>query len=355
MRAVLFLLTSLATMWTTVGYAEDESDAEVYTDPAQAGVDFQYQGEYRGWQRSLPTDRSSEPIGLQVIARGDGHFDAVKFYGGLPGDGWWGGDRFLLSGELVDDVAQFIGDRYTIVVEPESASVYDEDGREAGRLAKVQRVSPTMNASPPPDAIRLFTEGGDLSHLKGAAVTESGLLQAGCETADAYRDFRLHAEFRLPFKPHATGQARGNSGFYLQSRYEVQVLDSFGLEGLANECGGLYKIKAPDVNMCLPPLQWQTYDLEFHSPRFDDAGMKVENARITVWQNGVLVQNDFRIPNKTGAGRPEGPKPLPTKIQDHGNPVVFRNIWLIPLEGSGTEGWPGIPGHAEPLPVALLP
>ena len=212
-----------------------------------------------------------------------------------------------------------------------------------------------MNAPAPRGAIPLYSSGGDTSHWNGARTTESGLLQGGCETLDAYGDFRLHAEFRLPFKPHATGQERGNSGFYLQSRYEVQVLDSFGLEGLANECGALYRTQPPNLNMCLPPLQWQTYDIVFRAPRFDESGVKLQNAQISVWHNGIVVHDHFEIPNKTGSGRQEGPEPLPTKIQDHGNPVVFRNIWLIPLDEPDADAWPEIPGHARPLPVAITP
>jgi hypothetical protein len=354
MRGTLFcgaLLTGLC----CAAVSADDDAGEVYTDPEQAGVDYAFQGEYRGYQRALPTARSSEPIGLQVIARGDGKFDAVKYYGGLPGDGWWGGQSYSLSGELVDGVVPFYGDRYVIMIEDESGAVFDADGRMAGALTKVQRLSPTMHAPPPPGAIELFTEPADTSRWNGASTTEAGLLQAGCETAEAWGDFRLHAEFRLPFKPRATGQARGNSGFYLQGRYEVQVLDSFGLEGLANECGALYRTRAPDLNMCLPPLQWQTYDIVFRAPRFDDARVKLADARISVWHNGVLIHDDVRIPDKTGAGRSEGPEPFPTKLQDHGNPVVFRNIWLIPLDEPGAESWPEIPESTPPIPVAIVP
>ena len=353
MRAVLICSTLLAGWWATVAIAADDAADEVYTDPEEAGVDFMFQGEYRGWQRALPTNRSSEPVGLQVIARGDGNFDAVKYYGGLPGSGWHGGDRFLLSGTLVDDVVQFFGERYTIVIEGGTADIFDADGRNAGTLTKARRGSPTLHAPAPPGAVPLFLDSADTSLWNGASITETGLLRAGCETADAYGDFRLHAEFRLPFKPHATGQARGNSGFYIQSRYEVQVLDSFGLEGLANECGALYRTQPPILNMCLPPLAWQTYDIVFQSPRFDDSGTKTRNARISVWHNGVTIHDDYELPNKTGNGRPEGPEPLPTKIQDHGNPVVFRNIWLISLDEPGVDAFPELPGDSRPLPLAV--
>jgi hypothetical protein len=129
--------------------------------------------------------------------------------------------------------------------------------------------------------------------------------------------------------PKSSGQARGNSGVYVQSRYEVQVLDSFGLEGKNNECGGIYSISEPAVNMCLPPLTWQTYDIDFTAARFDDAGKKTKNARITVKHNGVVIHNDIELTLGTPGRHPEGPTPEGLFFQDHGNPVVFRNIWIV--------------------------
>lgn len=308
-------------------------DGPVYVDPAQADEDFAFQGEYRGFQRAVASARSSEPIGLQVIARGNGQFEAVKFYGGLPGEFRFRSDRFPLHGRRIDDLVLLDGDQFDIVLEAgQRALITARDGREAGELRKVQRVSPTMGAPAPPGAILLF-DGTDTGRLVRPKITEQALLLAGTETAEAFQNFRLHIEFRLPYQPLATGQARGNSGVYLQSRYEVQILDSFGLEGLFNECGSLYRQRPPDINACLPPLEWQTYDIEHRSPRFDASGRKTENARITVWLNGILVHNDVEILSKTGAGREEGPAPFPTKLQDHGNPVVFRNFWILTLNG----------------------
>jgi len=144
-----------------------------------------------------------------------------------------------------------------------------------------------------------------------------------------FQDFNLHAEFQLPYMPAATGQARGNSGLYLQCRYELQVLDSFAEQPTINGIGSLYHQRKPDVNMCLPPLQWQTYDVAFTAPRWAADGSKVRNARITAWLNGTKVQDDVELTNKTGAGQEEAPTLLPIRLQNHKDPVRFRNIWLI--------------------------
>ena len=154
-------------------------------------------------------------------------------------------------------------------------------------------------------------------------------------TKREFQDFQLHVEFKTPqMPPNVKGQARGNSGVYLQRRYEIQILDSFGLPRKDNECGSLYKVRAPDKNVCKQPGQWQTFDITFHAARFEGQGKnakKVENARITVRQNNVLIHDDVQIPNKTGSGQPEGPEPGPILLQDHGNEVMFRNIWIVPL------------------------
>ena len=134
--------------------------------------------------------------------------------------------------------------------------------------------------------------------------------------------------------PNVKGQGRGNSGVYIQRRYEVQILDSYGLPRKNNECGSIYKTRAPDKNVCKKPGEWQSYDITFRAARFDGEGKnakKVKNARITVRHNGVMIHDDVDVPNKTGAGRPEGPEPGPILLQEHGNKVEFRNIWIEPL------------------------
>jgi hypothetical protein len=145
--------------------------------------------------------------------------------------------------------------------------------------------------------------------------------------------FKLHVEFRVPYMPKATGQARGNSGVYVQGRYEVQVLDSYGLESKDNDCGAIYGVAAPLVNACKAPTIWQSYDIEFHAPKCEN-GKKVEPARMTVYHNGVKIHDNVKITkDNTTAGLGGDPcTPGPIMLQDHGNPVQFRNIWLLPLK-----------------------
>jgi hypothetical protein len=115
----------------------------------------------------------------------------------------------------------------------------------------------------------------------------------------------------------------------LQSRYECQILDSFALDPLFNGLGSLYRFRAPELNMSFPPLVWQTYDVQFTAPRWSSDGSKLRDAHITSWINGVKVQDDIPLPDKTGAGKQEEPLLLTTRFQDHGDPVRFRNIWLV--------------------------
>lgn len=147
-----------------------------------------------------------------------------------------------------------------------------------------------------------------------------------------FKDFKLHLEFRTPFMPLARGQKRGNSGVYLQGRYEVQILDSYGLKGENNEGGAIYEVAAPLVNMCAPPLQWQSYDITFCAARFDGQGRKNKDARVTVLHNGVKIQDSIAISGPTAYplnyNENEGGGIL---LQDHVDSVQYRNIWVVEL------------------------
>jgi hypothetical protein len=130
--------------------------------------------------------------------------------------------------------------------------------------------------------------------------------------------------------PEARDQGRGNSGVYVQGRYEVQVLDSFGEQEADNGCGALYSLKAPDQNMCYPPGEWQTYDIDFTAADYKD-GKKVKDPSISVKQNDVSIIRKLTLPEASpGAPVAAGEGPGPLHLQDHHNPVRYRNIWFEP-------------------------
>jgi hypothetical protein len=147
-----------------------------------------------------------------------------------------------------------------------------------------------------------------------------------------FEDVFVHAEYKTPMLPaNVTGQDRGNSGIYLKGMYEVQVLDSFGREPELDGCGSIYEVRAPLTVACYPQEVWNTYEIDFQAPRYDAQGNKLSNARmLSVTLNGVVVQNDTEVPGATRAGNAEAPGPAGIMLQDHGNPVSFRNIWVIP-------------------------
>jgi hypothetical protein len=153
-------------------------------------------------------------------------------------------------------------------------------------------------------------------------------------TPTPYRDFQMHLEFNVNEVADAKNpEDNGNSGVYIQQRYELQILNSYGVSAenfKESYCASIYKIKKPDQLVCKKAGEWQTYDIVFRSARFEGT-VKTENARITVYHNGTLVHDDFEIPKKTGAGQKEGPEAGLIKLQGHHNPVSFRNIWIKTL------------------------
>jgi hypothetical protein len=310
-----------------------------YTDPAKADADFPFQGEYAG---TVTHDGQPVPFGVQVIALGDGKFDVVAYPGGLPGDGWTPpnkikgtgvrageGDAAVVKVEALD----WGGNKRSGEVRDDAIVVFSDSGSEIARLAKTIRSSATLGQQPPEGAVVIYDGTGtstDTSKLVDGRVSEDGLLMEGVTTKDGFGDALWHIEFRLPYQPKDRGQGRGNSGAYVMGCYETQMLDSFGLEGKDNECGGIYKAAAPFVNMCLPPLTWQTYDINVTAPRFEGE-KKVANARMTVRHNGTVIHDNVEVPTLTPGGplKQEATKG-PLHLQNHGNPVRYRNIWVLP-------------------------
>lgn len=306
MKKPIVILSAL--LFGAIVIAAPKTVVPIWTDAKKAAAahqDFKLQGEY-----------TVEGVGLQAADLGEGMFHVLTYTGGLPGAGW-NGEKIKVEKLGREDLQARVAD-----------------------MKRVERKSPTLGKKAPDGAIVVF-DGEQTEHFKGKV--ENGVLWSGAETTTPTGDFTMHLEFRLPFKParNLSSQDRGNSGVYIFNNYELQVIDTFGLdfdtennavetESLNSQwCASLYKFKTPDEPMAYPPLQWQTYDIDFTAPKFE-GDKKVKNARITLKHNGVIVHDDVELENGTGAGgkRPEKAESV-IFFQDHGNPVAFRNIWMV--------------------------
>lgn len=251
--------------------------------------------------------------------------------GGVKLEGKADGDSLTLRSK--DNPAEA-----TIKAHSGSLSLKTADGRshtlEAVQVGKV-------NTFPrPDDAIVLFDETTGLENFRSRGGREPAnwtLLEGGIVesipktgtllTKDSFEDYRLYLEFRYPYKT----RRNGNSGVFLHNVYEVQILDSFGTPIAPNGSASIYRVSPPATNEAAPPLQWQSFMIDFTAPRFNEQGEKTANARATIWHNGVKVQDDVEIPHPTA--RPKNPDPKgPQRIglQDYINYVQFRNIWIQP-------------------------
>ena len=209
-------------------------------DAEPTGPDYAVQGEYVG---EVFTQAGNSPIGVQVVALGKGKFRATGYIGGLPGEGWDRSPRKSSEGELKDGVVEIKSDDYSSTIKNGMLTI-SVAGVKISELKKIDRESRTLGEPPPDGAVVLF-DGSTASNFENGKMTEDGLLMPGCTSKEKFGSGKLHLEFRLPFMPDARDQARGNSGVYVQGRYEVQVLDSFGLDEADNGCGAIYSMKAP--------------------------------------------------------------------------------------------------------------
>jgi hypothetical protein len=323
----LLVLISLTMPCTACSKQPREKLVETI-DPAEAmkDPDFPVQGEYLG--DGIWSGAENTKAGAQVVALGGGKFTVVVTKGGLPGNGWKRDDpRFSLEGTHQEHKVTLSGKGFSGAIDGEAMTVTGDDGKTKLRLIRTVRGSPTEGQKPPKGAVVLF-DGTTPEHFEHGTMSPDGNLMSEVTTKQKFTDYTLHLEFRLSYMPTARGQERSNSGVYLHDCYEIQVLDSFGLEGEDNECGGFYRLRRPDVNMCYPPLTWQTYDVEFAAPKYKD-GEKTANARVTVTHNGVVIHPEFELARNTPGRQDEGPAPRPIYLQGHGNKVEFRNIWVM--------------------------
>ncbi len=301
-------------------------------------------GDYEGTAEKPDPKRSARPkfVGAQVIALGKGEFQANL----LPEFDVRVKPLAVLKGKIEGEKVTF--------AESDGWSGVLTDGKFTGsgsrgkfEMKKVTRLSSTMGAKPPAGAVVLLgPKTKDLTaewvHPKGNKPSRWKLLPDGVMqcvpktgsviTKKKFGKHKVHLEFRTTFSPTKRGQGRGNSGVYLQGRYEVQILDSYGLEGRNNECGGIYKVAAPLANMCAPPLQWQTYDITFDAAVM--AGNKTTKPpRMTVLHNGVKIHENVKLPGKTTAAPKSGTAATGgLYLQDHGHRIEFRNIWVQELK-----------------------
>ncbi len=252
------------------------------------------------------------------------------------------GEKLLISGKASD--MEFTG-----AIEKQQL-VAEAKGEKGGKfdLKFTVRKSPTEGQKPPKDALVLlaFEEGkapamDAWDNKTWVAEANESCIHKGkgdIKTVQKFADVQLHVEFMTPYMPDATGQARGNSGVYLQDRYEVQVLDSLGLVPQKNDCGALYNVAAPKGMAALPPLRWQTYDITFVAPKLEN-GKVVKTGNITVLHNGILILDKQELPVQPA--NPAGARGVVDvgvlKLQDHGNTVKFRNIWLVEAKGEKAE------------------
>lgn len=336
--------TLLLMLGTTVaGVADDDilrgtaDDENVRVAPDDVGPDsiVYWQGEYVG-QVDGAQDGAAAPLAAQVVAKRGDNYELILYQGGLPGHGWDADQRprRLAAKRQGEKLAFDDGQGLRYRVEQGTIVVARDEEKPLGELKRIFRTSPTVGLRPPAEAVALFDGGNVDQWREGAILTDDGLLEQGARSKDDYGDMYLHVEYLLPYWDN---DGRTNSGVYIQDRYEVQILDSFGHPGGKQEDGALYTFRAPDVNVSLPPEHWQTFDILFRAPRFDAAGKKTENARISVLHNGVLVHDDVELPQGTGHGRrhPETER-AHLHLQRHRGPGLFRNVWLV----EGANRWP---------------
>lgn len=334
MKRFLCLSAFFTLSLTLSGFAQEE---ERYIAPERV------QGNYHG---TINGDTwGNYTVRAEVVAQNEKMFRAV-FYIGTDGDM----DRVEVKGRThemevnFEDEVELSGTRKgkfsitgQIKKEVFSGLVTGANVKVPFHLEHVFIKPPTLGAEPPAGAIVLM-DGTNLDQWvripEKWCLTGDGAMEvcsSSLRTKEEFGSGAWHIEFRTPFMPNDRGQARGNSGVYIFGRYEVQVLDSFGDLPMDNLCGGIYKEATPLLNAGLPPLEWQTYDITYTAPEFDANGTKTKNAIINVVHNGITIHDNVALSGATPGGITDKEGTTgPLMLQDHHNPVRYRNIWFVP-------------------------
>jgi len=310
--------------------------------PAKAEIADPITGEYVG---TLTVGGKDVKGIAQVIAEGDKRYRAVLMnwrYGGPKKDEK--DIRIELTGKAKDTSVSLAGKAGNVqwtgsLVGRTSLSARSADGKCKFEGRFTVRTSSTLGAKPPAGAVVLLAfeppkppkldewTNKRWKPLKTGAVEVS---RGNTFSVKSFGSARMHVEFRCPFEPSKRGQGRGNSGVYIQKRYEVQVLDSFGLVSRKGDAGAIYGVAIPRINASLPPTMWQTYDIEFVAAKFDRDKKLIRKPTMTVYHNGIKIHENVELPSHTRAAGASGfTATAPIMLQDHGNKVQYRNIWVL--------------------------
>lgn len=363
MLGLVAVLLPGETQAQTLDPAAEAATKKLFDEQA-IGVELKLQGEY-------VSKDGAKPIGVQVVARGDKSFHALVLEGGLPGDGWDGGRYCLLeSGPLSEGRVEFRSpsDEGTSAVLDESGLLLKRGERKT-LLKRVERKSATLGQPAPAGAIVLFggakpnveafEERKDIEGLTSPMMFEGSML-AGAVTKRRFRDYSLHVEFMTGWEPQNIPWRRADAGIYMLSRYEVAIGDSFGFDfdlsgatcpdrpkvvddksttskfptaksnSAPRVCGSVFTYPSKVPNSCFPPLVWQTLDIDFTAPRFDDNGKKTSKAVISVKLNGHQTVDKLEVNGPTPHGF-KGPETAdgPIWFEAFGRRVLYRNVWVM--------------------------